>query len=57
MVAPVFHAYVVAPLAVRFAEEPAQIVVGVLTVIVGLGVIVMDVVFVFEQPKLVPVIV
>ena len=57
VLAPVFQEYVVAPLAVRLTEVPAQIVVGELTVIVGFGLTVTDVVFVFEQPELVPVIV
>ena len=57
MVAPVLHEYVLAPLEIRFTEVPAQIVVGELTVIVGFGLTVTDVVFVFEQPELVPVIV
>ena len=57
VVAPVLHEYVVAPLAVRLTEVPAQIVVGELTVIVGFGLTVTVVVFVFEHPELVPVIV
>ena len=57
VLAPVFQEYVVAPLAVRFTKVPAQIVVGELTVIVGFELTVTDVVFVFEHPELVPVIV
>ena len=56
VVAPVFHEYVVAPLAVRLDEAPTQIV-GVFTVNAGAGLTVTDVVLVFEQPELVPVIV
>ena len=55
MVAPVFQEYVVAPLAARLTEAPAQIV-DEFTVSAGIGLTVTVVVFVFEHPELVPVI-
>ena len=51
-----FHEYVLAPLAIRFADVPAQIV-DEFTVNAGAGLTVTVVVFVFEHPELVPVIV
>ena len=56
VVAPVFQLYVVAPLAVKVAELPAQIV-ALFTVTVGIGVTVMVAVFVEEHPPVVPVMV
>ena len=54
VVAPVLHEYVVAPLAVKLAEAPAQMV-ALLTATVGLGLATTEVVLVFEQPNEVPV--
>ena len=54
VVAPVFHEYVLAPLAIRFADVPAQIV-NVFTVKEGIGFTVTDDVTAFEQPDVVPI--
>ena len=56
LIADVFHAYVLAPVAVRVAEFPIQMV-ALFTVIVGVGLTVMVVVFVAVHPLVVPVIV
>ena len=53
-VAPVFHEYVVAPLAVNVAVFPLQIV-DEFTVKAGIGVTVTVDVTAFEQPEVVPV--
>ncbi len=52
--APVLHEQVLAPDAVKFADDPEQIV-ALLTATVGTGFAVTVVVLVFVQPKDVPV--
>jgi hypothetical protein len=51
---PVLQVYVVAPLAVRVAAEPAQ-TEGLFTVTVGIGVIPTETVLVAAQPLVTPV--
>lgn len=54
VVAPVFHEYVVAPVAIKLAELPEQIVAFDIAT-VGVELTVTDTVFVFEHPFDVPV--